>query len=159
MPTTCTPWLIGSVLLSFFGRIYTVRQSTPLLRNCDREIRTVRRAEDADRHVSERVRRCLFARADRAGALPRDVAKRATERAEASPARPKRDLGDRQFRVAEQRRRALDPPREQVPMRRDTERLFERACEVRGGDAAHAREPTDGPLLVGRRVHSVLRAQ
>ena len=44
-------------------------------------------------------------------------------------------------------------------MRRDAEGLLERSREVRLGDAAHAGQPRDGPLLVRGGVHPVLRAQ
>ena len=70
-----------------------------------------------------------------------------------------RDLGDGQVRVAQQRRGPLDSTREQVPVRRDAESVLERSREVGLGHAAHARQPPDGPLLVRRGVHPVLRAQ
>ena len=70
-----------------------------------------------------------------------------------------RDLGDGQVGVAQQRRGPLDAAREQVAVRRHAERLLERSREVRLGDAAHARQPPHGPLLVRGGVHPVLRAQ
>ena len=54
------------------------------------------------------------------------------------------DLGDGQVGVAQQRRRPLDAPREQVAVRRDAEGLLERSREVGLGDAAHARQPPTG---------------
>ena len=72
---------------------------------------------------AELVRRGPLARADRARALAGDVAEGAPERAEALPAGLEGDLGDGQVGVAEQRRRPLDAPREQVAMRRDAEGL------------------------------------
>jgi hypothetical protein len=98
-------------------------------------------------------------RADRARALAGDIAKDATERPQAPPAGVEGDLGDRQIAVAQQRRRPLDAPREQVAVRRDAEGLLERAGEVSLGRAADARQPPDGPVLVRSGVHPILRAQ
>jgi hypothetical protein len=119
----------------------------------------VRGAEDTGGHAAELVRRGPPARPDRARALAGDVAEGAPERAQARPARAEGDLGDRQVSVAEQRRRPLDAPREQVPVRGDAEGLLERSREVGLGDAAHAGQPPDGPVLVRGGVHPVLRAQ
>jgi hypothetical protein len=69
------------------------------------------------------------------------------------------DLRDGEIGVAEQRRGALDPSREQVPVRRDAEGLLEGSREVGRRDAAHAREPMDGPRLVRGGVQPILRAQ
>ena len=44
-------------------------------------------------------------------------------------------------------------------MWRQAEGILERAREVRLGDAAHAREPFDRPLLVRGGIHAVFRAQ
>ena len=117
------------------------------------------RAEEADGHVFELVRSGLLARPELTRALAGDVAERAPERAQAAPARLEGDLRDGQVGVAEQRRGPLDSPREQVPVRRDAEGLLEGPREVGLGDAAHARQPPDGPLLVRGGVHAVLRAQ
>src|SRR6516164_10243438 len=103
------------------GEIYSRGCSVSLLRNCAREIRAMRGAQDADGHAPERARRRPLARPNRARALADDVAKRAPERAEAFPAGVKGDLGDRKIGVAEQCGRSLDAPSEQVAMRRDTE--------------------------------------
>jgi len=119
----------------------------------------VRGANDAAGHAAELVRLGPLARAHRARALAGDVVEGATEGAEALPARVERDLGDGHVRVAQQRHRALDAPREQVAVRGQPERLLERAREVRLGDAAHAGQAPDRPLLVRGRVHAVLRAQ
>ncbi len=48
---------------------------------------------------------------------------------------------------------------EQVAVRRDAEGLLEGSREVGLGDAAHARQPPDRPLLVRGGVHPVLGAQ
>ena len=61
--------------------------------------------------------------------------------------------------IAQHRHGTLDSAREQVPVRRKTERVLERTCEVRFGNAAHASQAPDGPFLVRRGVHPVLRAQ
>jgi hypothetical protein len=71
----------------------------------------------------------------------------------------KGDLGDGQLGVAEQRGRPLDPAGEQVAVGRDAEGLLERSGEVGLGDAAHASQPPDGPLLVRSGVHPILRPQ
>src|SRR5690349_4185593 len=107
-----------------------------LLRNCDCEIGSVRRADVTARNAAELA--CLgpLAVPDGAGTLASDVAERAPERAEARPPRLKGDLRDGQVGLAEQRLRALDAPREQVSVRRDAERLLERPREVRLGDTA-----------------------
>ena len=55
--------------------------------------------------------------------------------------------------------RPLDAPREQVPVRRDAEGLLERPREVSRRDAADARQPPYGPVLVRGGVHPVFRAQ
>ena len=116
-------------------------------------------AENACGHAAELVRRGPLARPDRARALAGDVAEGAPERAQALPACVKGDLGDGQVGLAEQRLGPLDAPRQEVPVRRDAEGLLERSREVGLGDAAHARKPPDGPLLVRGGVHPVLRAQ
>ena len=115
--------------------------------------------QHAGGHVAEFVRHGLFTCPDCAGTLARNVAERAAERTQASPTRLKGDLGDGQVGLAKQRRRALDPPREQVPVRRDTEGLLERSCEMSLGHAAHARQPIDGPLFMRSGVHPILCAQ
>jgi hypothetical protein len=139
--------------------LYIVLCTTALLRNCGLEIRPLGRADDAAGHAAEIVRRGLCTRSNRARTLARYVAKRAAERAETGPARLEGDPRDGQIGVAQHSRRALDAAREQVSVRRHTERLLERACEVRRGDAADTRKPPDGPVLVRGGVHSVLRAQ
>ena len=104
----------------------------------------MRGADDAGGHAAELVRRGLLARPERARALAGDVAEGAPERAEALPARLEGDLGDGQVGVAEQRRRPLDAPREQVAVRRDAEGLLERSREVGLGDV-RSRAPAAGP--------------
>jgi hypothetical protein len=119
----------------------------------------MRGAENAKGHARERVRRCLLARPNHAGAFADDVAERPSERAEALPAGVKSDLGDRKLGITEQRGGALDSPSEQIAMRRHAEGLLERPCEVRFGHAAHAGETSHRPLLVGCGIHPVLRTQ
>ena len=77
-----------------------------------------------DGDAFELVRNGLFARTKLTWALARDIAERAAERAEAAPSRLKRDLGDREIRLAKKRRRPLDASREKVSMRRHTEGFF-----------------------------------
>ena len=115
--------------------------------------------EKARWHAVEPLQHGAFAHTQLARTLAGDVAERAAERAQASPAGVERDLGDGKVGVAEQRLRALDPPRQQVAVRGDAEGLLERAREVRLGDGADAREPLDRPLLVRGGVHLVLGAQ
>jgi hypothetical protein len=116
-------------------------------------------AQDARGHALKLVRRGPPARAERPWVLASDVAKDAPERTEAPPACLECDLRDGQISVAKQRRRPLDAPRQQVPMRRHAEGLHERSCEVGRRDAADARQPLDRPALVRAGVHPVLRAQ
>ena len=119
----------------------------------------MRGAEDARGHAAEVARRGPRSRPHRARALAGDVAESAAERAEAVPAGLKRNLGDRRFGVAQQRRRALDAPREEIAVRRYAERLLERAREVSLRNVAHAGKSPDGPVLVRGRVYPVFRAQ
>src|SRR5262245_54891075 len=120
------------------GRFYTGARSVALLRNCAREMGTMRSAENASGHARERLGRRPLTRTNRAGALAGDVAERAPEGAEALPAGVQRDLGDGEIGVAEQRGRPLDAPSEEISVRGDTERSLERSREVSFGDAAHA---------------------
>lgn len=119
----------------------------------------MRRAHVAPGHAAQLVRRPPLTCPDRARALTGDVTKGAPEGAEALPARLKSDLGDREVGVPKQRRRPLDAPREQVPVRRDAEGLLEGTREVGLGDTAHPRQSPDRPLLVRGGVHPVLGAQ
>ena len=61
--------------------------------------------------------------------------------------------------VAEQRRRALEPAREQVLARRLAERLAELAAEVRGGEMRGTRERGYVQRLAVARVDQVFRAE
>jgi hypothetical protein len=115
--------------------------------------------QEAGRHLVEFVRRGLFARPKLTRTLAGDVAENAPERSQAFPSRLERDVGDGQIGVTQQRLGPLDPPREQVAMRRQAEGMLEGAREVSLGDAAHARQPLDRPLLVRGDVHAVFRAQ
>ncbi len=119
----------------------------------------MRRADDAGRHVCEQMRQGPLARPNRAWAVADDVAKCTPEAAEALPSGVKGDLGDRKVGIAEQSRRSLDAPTQQVSMRRHTEGLLERSREVRFGHAAHPREAPHGPFLMRRGVHPILRTQ
>ena len=103
--------------------------------------------------------RGLLARPELARALAGDVAEGAPERAQALQPVWNAISVIGQVGVAQQRRRPLDAPREQVAVRRHAEGLLERSREVGLGDAAHARQPPDRPLLVRGGVHPVLRAQ
>lgn len=138
---------------------YTAGHPASLLRNCDREVGPVCGPQQAGGHAVRLVCRRLRAGADRARALAGDVAKDAPERAQALPAGVEGDLGDGPIGVAQQRRRPLDAPRQQVAVRRDAESLLERSGEVRRGHAADARQASHGPVLVRGGVHPVLRAQ
>jgi chitosanase len=122
-------------------------------------VRPVRGIQDAHGNAPGIVHGGPRPLSDRARILAGDVAERAPERAEALPSGPERDVGDRAIGITEQRGGALDAPREQIAVRRHTEGLLERAGEMRLRHAAHAREPRDGPFLVRRRIHAVLRAQ
>jgi hypothetical protein len=108
----------------------------------------MRRANNARRHARERTRQGPLPRSNHARALADDVAEGAPERAEALPSGMKGDLGDRKLGITEQRCRSLDAPTQEVPMRRDAERSFERSREVGFGHPANAREPPYRPLLV-----------
>ena len=149
-------------LMAVNGRIRVFNKSNGTKGELDADIDSffisVRGGEITGRN-SAVVRFGLHALAERGRALAGDVAEGAPERAQAAPARVEGDLGDGQVGVAQQGHRPLDAPREQVPVRRKAEGLFERAREVGLGDAAHARQPPDGPVLVRGGVHPVLRAQ
>src|SRR5690349_8860328 len=93
-----------------------------LLRNCDCEIRPVRRTDVTARNPAELARLGPLAVPDGAGTLAGDVAEGAPERAEARPPGLKGDLRDGQVGLSEERLRALDAPRQQVSVRRNTER-------------------------------------
>src|SRR5690606_31816409 len=121
---------LGSWDLRFFGLGHSPGVLPPLLRNCDCEAGPAGGAQDASWHAIERVRSGFLACTQLAGALAGHVAERAAERAQALPAGLKRDLGDGQVRVAQQRGRPLEPTRQQVAMWRDAERVLERACKV-----------------------------
>ena len=139
--------------------LFTTPFPPPLLRNCDRELRPLRSADEAGRHALQFVQRRLLARTQVARVHAENVAERTPERPQALPAGLESDVGDRQVRVAQQRRGPLDPAREQIPVRRQAERLLERPREVRLGHAAHARQAADRPFLVRGGVHAVLGAE
>ena len=141
------------------GRILARALPAALLRNCAREIRTMRGTQDAGGHACERVHCRPLARPNGARAFAGDVTERAPERAEALPAGLKRDVGHRKVGIAQQGGRPLDAPSEEIAMRRNAERLLERSCEVRCRHAAHASESRHGPFLVRGGIHAVLRAQ
>ncbi len=109
---------------------------------------------------AELVRPRPLARPELARALAGDVAERASERAQAVPARLERDLGDGQVRVAQQRRRPLDATREQVAVRRQTPKasLNDRAKCASETPLTRASRRTGHSSARGR-VHPVLRAQ
>lgn len=97
--------------------------------------------------------------ADVPGTVAGHVTERATEGAQAAPARVEGNLADGHLRVPEQGAGPLDAAREQVAMRRQSEGFLELAREVRGRNMAHLRQARDGPFLVRRPVHAVLRPQ
>jgi len=97
----------------------------PLLRNCYLEVGPVGGADEAVRHLIELMGTRLLARAEFARALAGDVPEYAPEGTEAVPASLECDLDDGRVRVAEKRFGALDPTRQQIPMRRNTEGLSE----------------------------------
>src|SRR3954452_9052008 len=133
---------------SFRGPQYTVRHPASLLRNRDPEVGSVGGADVARGDLAELGRRGPRAGPDGAGALPGDVAEGPAERAQALPPGPEGDLGDGELGVAEQRRRPLDAPGEQISVRRNPERLLERPGEVGLGDIAHPGQAPDRPGLV-----------
>jgi len=90
----------------------------------------MRGADNASRHARERVRQRPLVRSNHAGALTDDVAECASERAETLPSGLKSDIGDRKVGIAEQRRRPLDAPAQEVAMWRGAERFFERSREM-----------------------------
>ena len=116
-------------------------------------------ADEAVRHLLERMIARLLSRTKLARAFAGYVAEDAPERAEAVPSRLERDLDDREVGVAEQRLGPLDAPSEQVAVRRHSECLLEGAREVRLGNAADARKASDWPFLVRGSVQSVLGAE
>src|SRR6202790_190089 len=118
---------IGSCDLLLFRALYIGRHPASLLRNCDREVRPVRRADEAGGYAAEFVRPGPCPGPDRARAFAGDVAEGTSERSQAFPARVEGNLSDGTIGVAEQRRRPLDAPREQVAMRRYAEGLLERS--------------------------------
>src|SRR4051812_1988829 len=86
----------GSYDLLVVRPVYIAGHLPALLRNCGREMRPLRGADEAGGHEREPVRRSPTARADRTRALAGDVAEGAPERAQALPAGAERDLGDGQ---------------------------------------------------------------
>src|SRR4051794_9953403 len=69
------------------------------------------------------------------------------------------DRRDRPVRAAQERRGALEPPREQVRVRRLPVRALELADEVRAREAGGARHVIDAHRLEVARVGEVLRAE
>jgi hypothetical protein len=138
---------------------YTGGLPASLLRNCGDEVGPVRGAQEAGRHALRFVRPRPHAGAYLAGTLAGDVPEHAPESAEALPACLEGDRGDGQAGIAQQRRRALDAPCQQVTMRWQAEGLLEGTCEVGRGDATHPREPLHRPGLLRGGVHAVFRAQ
>jgi len=140
-------------------RLCSARGSAALLRNCAREVGPLRGAEDAGGHAAKVARGRAPTRPDRARRFAGDVAHGAAEGAEAAPADEEGDLGHGTVGVAQLGGRALDAPRDQVAVWRQSEGLLERAREMRLGDTADAGETADRPLLVRGGVHPVLRPQ
>jgi hypothetical protein len=140
-------------------RRYTACDPPALLRNCGCQIGPTRGAENAGRHAAKLAGARAVRRPAGARAAAGNVAEGAPKRTQTSPAGVEGDLGYRELRVAQQRRRPFDASRQQVPMWREAKRLLERAREVCRGDAAHARKPHDGPLLVRGGIHPILGAQ
>ena len=143
----------------FRGLFYTGALPTPLLRNCCVEIGAGRCGDDACRDVAQAIRRGFSLFADITRTAAGDVAERAAESAEASPASVKCDLADRHLSVAKQGLGFFDAAGEQVSVGWKSESFLELAREVRGGDVADLGEALHGPLLVGGGVHAVLGAQ
>ena len=115
----------------------------------------MRSADEAMRHGLQLVSGTALPRTKFARALAGDIAKGATEGAEAGPAGVQRDLRDRQVRVAEQSAGLLDSPGEQVSMRRHAERFLERPREMRLGRAANLGKARNRPRLVRGGIHLV----
>src|SRR5919199_3619346 len=81
------------------------------------------------------------------------------ERADALQADGRADVGDRPIGVPQQRRRALEPAREQVLVRRLSERAPELATEVRRREVRRACERGHVERLAVAGVDDVARAQ
>jgi hypothetical protein len=141
---------------SFRGVQYIVGHSTPLLRNCHREIGSVGGAHVTGGNAGELVRGGPGAGSHRARRLTGDIAEGAAEGAEALPPGLVGDLGDGEIGVAEERGGPLNPAAEEVAVRWHPEGLPERAGEVRLGDTAHAGQAVNRPGLVRRGVDAVL---
>jgi hypothetical protein len=92
-----------------------------LLRNCYFEVGPLRRTDEAVRDLLKILRSRLHPPPQLARTLAGHIAERATESAQAVPARLERDFNDRQVRVAQQRGSALDTTRQQVAMWRYSE--------------------------------------
>ena len=85
----------------------------------------MRRADETMRDHGQLVACGPFTRTKLARAFARDVPEDSPERPEAVPPGLERNVDDRLIGVAQQRLRSLDPPREEVAMRRNTERFLE----------------------------------
>jgi hypothetical protein len=81
------------------------------------------------------------------------------KRADALPAHAQADAGDRPVRRAQQRRSTLQPPRDQVLVRRFPERATELAAEVRRGQPRLASKVVNGQRFEVARVGQVLCTQ
>ena len=119
----------------------------------------MRGADEAVRHMLQRMSSRSLAPTKLARALAGHVAKDTAESPETGPTGSQRDLGDRQIGIAQQGARLLDPPREQVAVWRDPERVLERTGEVRLRDAAYVGKPGHRPRLVRGGVDSILGSQ
>src|SRR5690348_9954510 len=121
-------------------------------------VRTRVRLQDArrDAHVRRggRVRCAVRGRRE-----PVDPSEARDERADARQADREADVGDRTVGVAKERGGALEPPGEEVLVRRLAERSPELAAEVRRGQVCRAREHRNVEWLAVARVDEVLRPE
>lgn len=119
----------------------------------------MRSGDEAVRHTVQHLRLRPHPGAKVGRASAGDVPENATKGAEAVPAGHERNLGDGHVGVAEQRGRAFDPQREEVAMRRRSERRFERSREMRWRNAGDLSQSTNGPGFVRSGIETIARAQ
>jgi hypothetical protein len=111
------------------------------------------------RYLIELMGACLFSGTKLGRALASDVPEYAPEGAEAVPSGLQRNLDNGHFSVPKQSFGALDTTRQQIAVRRYTERFLERPGEVRSGNSTDSGQSLDWPVLFRRRIHAVFRAQ
>ena len=130
------------------------RLSSPKLLDCGRPYAMQHAGRDPGPVGRRRMGRTIGE--GRAAVRPSEARR---ERADALQADHEADLRHRAVGAAQQGRRAFEPAREQVLVRRLAERLAELAAEVRGREVRGACERGDVERLAVARVDEVLRAQ